>query len=119
MGFGTVYELGGCQFTLNAVTMAQADTAYQTQRYTFRVVTFYRLVRSRQDLYCWIVREASFHKAMGFRYRLRATRQTSYAERCNYGTVGHCVPDIEVHFSRRNFVQVGPIATGPVLLDST
>jgi hypothetical protein len=67
------------QVTLNAVTMAQSDTAYQTQRYTFRVVTFSRLVRSRQDQYRWIVSEAGFHKAMGFRYRLLVTRLPSYA----------------------------------------
>jgi hypothetical protein len=55
---------------------------------------------------------------MGFGtdYELRGP---SYAERCNYGTVGHCVPDTEVNFSRRNFFQVGPIATGQVPLDST
>jgi hypothetical protein len=55
---------------------------------------------------------------MGFGtvYELRGP---SYALRCNYGTVGHCVPDTEVHFSRRNFVQAGPIAIGPVQLDST
>jgi hypothetical protein len=77
--FGTVYELRGYQVTLNAVTMAQTDTAYQTQRYTFRVVTFSRLVRLRQDQYRWIVSEARFHKAMGFRYRLLVTRLPSYA----------------------------------------
>jgi hypothetical protein len=56
---------------------------------------------------------------MGFRYRLRDTRLPIYAYRCNYGTVGHCVPDTEVYFSRRNFVQVGPIAIEPLPLDST
>jgi hypothetical protein len=68
--FGTVYQLRDYQVTLTAVTMAQSDTAYQTQRYTFRVVILTRLVRSRYDQYRWIVREASFHKAMGFWYRL-------------------------------------------------
>jgi translation elongation factor EF-Tu-like GTPase len=32
---GTVYEIRGYHFTRNAVTMAQSDTEYQTQRYTF------------------------------------------------------------------------------------
>jgi hypothetical protein len=121
--FGSVYELGFCQFTLNAVTMAQADTAYQTYRYTFRVVTLSRLAQSRFDQYRCIVRETSLHNAspfdMGFRYRLRVRRLQIYAYRYNYGTVGHCAPDTEVHFSRRNFVLVGPIAIGPAPLDST
>jgi hypothetical protein len=50
---------------------------------------------------------------MSFRYRLLVTRLPSYAYRCNYGTGGYCLPDIQVHFSRRNFFQVGPTATGP------
>jgi hypothetical protein len=35
---GTVYKSRGYQVTRNAVTMAQSDSAYQTQRYTFRVL---------------------------------------------------------------------------------
>jgi hypothetical protein len=31
-------KLRGYQVTRNGVTMAQSDTAYQTQRYTFRVI---------------------------------------------------------------------------------
>jgi hypothetical protein len=93
--------------------MTQSYAAYETQRYTFRVVILTRLVRSRYDKYRWIIREASFHKAMGFRYRSRVTWLPIYAYRCNYGTVVRCVPDTEVHFSRRNSDQVGPIAIGP------
>jgi hypothetical protein len=34
--FGTVYNLRGYQDTRNAAAIAQSDTEYQTQRYTFR-----------------------------------------------------------------------------------
>jgi hypothetical protein len=60
--FGTDYELRGYQVTRNTVTMTQSDIKYQTQRYTFRVVTLSMLVRSREDQYRWIVRQSSFIK---------------------------------------------------------